>query len=762
MKKIYTIALILSATLFAASPAKAEDERVTNDDIFTSKTVTENSDGTYTLTLETYVKGSSTTKTETIRKPADIVLVLDVSGSMTNTYTSEETYTKKQSTNYSYDSYSNQTLYFKWTDGTYKQVKRNRSGKSTNYRYSLTFTVGSTTYYLKADGTYTTDETTVSGNKTTIFTGELYSRSTKNVSRMEALQSAVSAFIDVIKADAEENDVNHRISIVQYGNGYPNTNYTNPNSNDYLKEDSKYGNSSVLKRFYSVNEGTNAQDLKDAVNAISASNAYTNSGEGMNLAKLLMNSFSRSDTETEKYTKTVVMFTDGVPCNTGMGQDWNESIANAAINNSKLMKDAGITVFTVGILSGYTDDSDVIRYMNAVSSNYPKATGYTKDKMGKPGEKTTYYKNASDGGLEGIFEDIAKESTGGGSDVAMNATNTTVVLDIMTNYFKLPAGSSSVINLYTSDLDASKSDLASETPAFKTRVAWTPWTNNSIKTEIMKDEDGNEMYYEGTTTKRLKYDSDLDKDVDKDDFILINRSVRGVEIEDSDKDYVEVTGYDYAAHYVGVDEVTDESGTTKSWHDAAQKLIIEFVIEKDPANTGGVELPTNDPASGVYTIGKSGEYEVIENYEQPLTYLPYLKVIKTGMKNGQSAIFTITGKNTNAMVVLTQGADLTVSPYAIIKLRDAGEYTVTENTGWSWEYGKISWSKNGTSWTAFPEGTTVFSLAQTLSHADTWTADNCYLTYYFKNETESPVKHDESAVNNIFYGDGTVTGRDVK
>lgn len=756
MKKIYTIALILASTLFAATPANAD--RTTNDDIFTSKKVVENADGTYTLTLETYVKGSSTTQTVTSRMPADIVLVLDVSGSMSQAYTTTETYTAKTSASYTYNSYGTQTLYYKWTDDNYYKVSR---GGSSGKRY-LRFSVNGKYYYLTPDGP-TEKETTYSSNTTTIYKGVLYSLSTSSVSRMKALQDAVSAFIDVIKADAEENEVDHRISIVNFGNGYPNSNYTNSSSTNYfLQENSTYGYSAVLKRFKSVNTGTNAQDLKNAVNAVNASNAYTNSGEGMNLARLLMDSFGREDTETEKYTKTVVMFTDGVPCNSGMGTTWNTSIANAAISNAKTMKGNGITVFTVGILSGYSDDSDVIRYMNAVSSNYPNATGYTSKTMGTPAEKMTYYKDASEGGLEGIFEDIAKESTGGGSSVSMNATNSTVVLDIMTNYFKLPAGSSSVINLYTSNLDVTRSDIATETPAFQNRVAWTPWNVDAYKTEIMKDEEGNDMYYEGTTTKRLKYDSDLDKDVDKDDFILINRSVRGITITDSDKDYVEVTGYDYAAHYVGVDTDTDESGTTKSWHDAAQKLIIEFIIEKDPANTGGVELPTNDPASGVYSIGESGNYEIMENYEQPLTYLPYLKVVKNGMKNGQSAIFTITGKSTNAMVVLTQGEDLTVAPYAIIKLREAGNYTVTENTAWSWEYGKVSYSTDGTSWTAFPEGTTEFSLTQTLTHADTWTAENCYLTYYFNNETESSVKHDESAVNNIFYEDGTVTGRDVK
>lgn len=51
-----------------------------NASVETSKTVTKNDNGTYTLRLETYVTGS--TQTVVTQKPTDIVLVLDTSGSM--------------------------------------------------------------------------------------------------------------------------------------------------------------------------------------------------------------------------------------------------------------------------------------------------------------------------------------------------------------------------------------------------------------------------------------------------------------------------------------------------------------------------------------------------------------------------------------------------------------------------------------------------------------------------------------------------------
>ncbi|MCI9414045.1 MAG: VWA domain-containing protein [Clostridiales bacterium] len=61
---------------------KLTDAKIGTDNpgIETSKTVTKNEDGTYTLRLESYVTGS--TMTSVTQKPTDTVLVLDTSGSM--------------------------------------------------------------------------------------------------------------------------------------------------------------------------------------------------------------------------------------------------------------------------------------------------------------------------------------------------------------------------------------------------------------------------------------------------------------------------------------------------------------------------------------------------------------------------------------------------------------------------------------------------------------------------------------------------------
>lgn len=59
---------------------KDQGGKVEKDGLVMSKTIKKTGDGQFLLTLEAYATGSTTTTTST--KPVDIVLVLDVSGSM--------------------------------------------------------------------------------------------------------------------------------------------------------------------------------------------------------------------------------------------------------------------------------------------------------------------------------------------------------------------------------------------------------------------------------------------------------------------------------------------------------------------------------------------------------------------------------------------------------------------------------------------------------------------------------------------------------
>ena len=88
MKKILAavLSLLMLLALFpTVALAEGETGDAGNDNgVVLSKTAALQNDGTYTITLEAYATGTTTTITETRAVPLDIVLVLDQSGSMSN------------------------------------------------------------------------------------------------------------------------------------------------------------------------------------------------------------------------------------------------------------------------------------------------------------------------------------------------------------------------------------------------------------------------------------------------------------------------------------------------------------------------------------------------------------------------------------------------------------------------------------------------------------------------------------------------------
>lgn len=87
MEKLHTIAFALIASLALTLSVSAEgtNERTTNDYVSTKKTVQDNNNGTYTITLENYLEGES----KEIINPVDFVLLMDLSSSMTSNKVSD-------------------------------------------------------------------------------------------------------------------------------------------------------------------------------------------------------------------------------------------------------------------------------------------------------------------------------------------------------------------------------------------------------------------------------------------------------------------------------------------------------------------------------------------------------------------------------------------------------------------------------------------------------------------------------------------------
>lgn len=304
---------------------------------------------------------------------------------------------------------------------------------------------------------------------------------------------------------------------------------------------------------------------------------------GANVLKAAVNSFEAAGATSADYgmqhaktiidgakddgcQKVVVMFTDGEPTHSS-GGDFN-TVANGAIAASKSIKEAGATVYTIGCF-GTTPSSDTDTYMNYVSSNYPNATSMTSG--GAKADPANYYKTVSSAAdLNNIFTDISQ--TIGGTTVTLGSTS--VLRDVISDYFKLPEG-------------ADKNSI----------------TAYSVDCMAVNDD--------GTYTWSANHDG-----------IKYSVTVEGKTIN--------VTGFDYAANWVGKDT------TTGKMHTPAKKLVVEIPIVPEQDATGSVK--TNGDASGIYA--DSTVKDPVEKFPSPVVYIPYFTVVHVA-----STVDSATGAN---------------------------------------------------------------------------------------------------------------------
>lgn len=114
-------AVVPASLAYAQEPGSGDGGAgADNPGVETSKTVKANDDGTYTLRLESYVTGETTTTTT--QKPTDTVLVLDTSGSM-------EDYINVADKGSVADLDPQYAEYYKWNGGVFWHDMRYQDGK---------------------------------------------------------------------------------------------------------------------------------------------------------------------------------------------------------------------------------------------------------------------------------------------------------------------------------------------------------------------------------------------------------------------------------------------------------------------------------------------------------------------------------------------------------------------------------------------------------------------------------------------------------
>lgn len=371
---------------------KDQGGKVEKDGLVMSKTIKKTGDGQFLLTLEAYATGSTTTTTST--KTVDIVLVLDVSGSMDDYM---ETYSISP----------NGTYYRKDSGGDFRRV----------------YYCSSCGGWFTREHVYTHYSTRLTPKTSASDTNTSHTQFYSDVTKMETLKSAVSTFIDNVAKESPDSN----IAIVKFAGNKRDT----VGNDTYEKGRYTYNYSQIVQNLTTVDE-TGASSLKTAVNGLIAAGT-TLANYGMEHAQTIINGAKDNGRQ-----KVVVMFTDGEPNGIEKVSGFEKEVANSAINTSKSIKDAGATVYTIGCFGSLDADkkANVDTYMNYVSSNYPKATSMTAD-PGAQAEEPNYYKTVSSAAdLNNIFQDISH--TIGGTTVTLGSTS--VLRDVISDSFTLPEG----------------------------------------------------------------------------------------------------------------------------------------------------------------------------------------------------------------------------------------------------------------------------------------------------------------------------------
>ena len=633
------------------------------DGLNLSKTATANADGSYKIRMEAFTTGKVTTTTSTT--PVDVVLVLDQSGSM------------------AYDF----------------------NGNSTNNDTSR---------------------------------------------RQYAMKQAVNQFIGAVadKYDAEKSD--HRISIVTFGS-----------------------DASVLQGWTPVSQDGKKTLQGEITGLPSTPSGATNVGDGMKQAETLMGSGYNYTGSNTTRQKVVVVFTDGVPTTQS---DFNTTVANTAIKSAKALKDSGATVYSVGIFNGanpeqlygdsgfkYNSNGQVgsywasfswwgigdvknydipagNRFLNYISGNFPDATeigiqpydssflgiGYYGWEITRNFNRTSssYYLTANDSAsLSRIFTTIS-ENIG---QASIDLSSSTVVKDIVTPYFTMPANTADV-KLYTADYNGKSFGM--EQPAGSDVRATIDANTNTVSVTGF---DFNKYYvadkqHEGTYGKKLIIEFDVSVEAG---FLGGNQvptndgqsgiyakgiMIKAFDVPTQDVEVKSITPTaDDKTIYLGdsanLQELVHQNATFDGTNNAF--VNVTYTVKDENGGTVGTYTVPAGSSSGIWEWSDAASGGTVAP-EQTTTYTVTCTVSPTQSGTYESvskdAAFTITvnacsltiskavtgdGANPNqtfvfdvkdstgkvvTTIVLKDGEQKTITGLAV------GTYTVTEDTNWSWSY----------------------------------------------------------------------------
>lgn len=381
------------------------DKSVYNDDLKLTAAgpgaTVEKGDDDFIVALSALSSYSNLTTTSS--RPLDIVLMLDMSGSMDDySYTHEPVYAGVL---------SQREVYYIDLNGTYQKVEYSSRRGGWGY-YDTTG--------WPARWQSVNPKTSADDNGNTQFY-----EAVRGEKKITALRNAVEGFINSTAAANEkiaDPAKRHHLSVAKFASEMTRDEVANDRNQIYpgsAWNDLPEGHyTQRVTPLASIDNETKAGVISKMKSV--EPNGATAADSALSFSKRILDGKMSGDEAREGAQKVVIFFTDGEPNHLN---GFDEDVAKAAITNAGALKKAKTMVYSIGMFGGADPDDTGATgshrfnaYMNGVSSNYPNATSF--ENLGQRVDpKKDYYFAAGDADqlnqiFQDIFTDIEQQSTG--------------------------------------------------------------------------------------------------------------------------------------------------------------------------------------------------------------------------------------------------------------------------------------------------------------------------------------------------------------
>ena len=433
--------------------------------------------------------------------------------------------------------------------------------------------------------------------------------------RQSTMKKAVNSFIGEVAAKYSK-DANHHMAIVTFS--------------DEAK---------TLAEWTAVDKDGEATLISKISGLTDTPSGATNVGAGMELAQNLMN----SSKDEEGRLKTVIVFTDGVPTKQSA---FNTGVANAAISAAKNMKDAGVTIYTVGTFNG------------ANPNQLYGDTGFSRNSNGAVGSDWSDFSFFQIGDIRSYdvpagnrFLNYLSSNFENATKVGLKAYECTFLgigyhgWEITENFKRT-----------SSDYYMTAANASALNAIFKTFSDMVPTPSNDAlnANTVITDKLSDYFMFAGTTEDVKVYAIDANgNEKESEDAAKVKPVVTGKTVT--------VTGYDFSAHH------------TKSAD--PEELVIEIKVKPDPAATWGPSDKYETNKDNATVTLPNSEANPIAKAESPKAHVDTYQVTYTfddtapdGVNPPEDPKYYISG----------QQADVKQPEESSV---NAGDYTYTFN-GW--------------------------------------------------------------------------------